>query len=363
MGQSLCHRLQSSVPFAGLHAFGVLAAPAQAHRAAVHARCQAPVAGGFFQLGRQTLPIDQATRQLQTRGQHIAHQLVQLHGGQLLAQKIDPDLVELVGLVEDRHTHRGQQLGHTRLTHRQVGKKQMVVDDHHIRGHGLFARQVDVASTVARAARAQAVVAGGGDQRPQGRALVQTRQLGHVATAGGLRPSLDFGQSLLRTRLRRLGAVAGLLHAVQAQVVGSPLEQGHANGQTQHLDQARDVARKQLVLQRLGGRGHQRPLAAEQDRHQVRIGFAGARARLHHQLAAVLHRAAHGHGHVGLALAGLKARHRVRQHPGAGQGFGDPLIEQIQAGSLGANCACRLAIWSRSASRRFFMRRRRSSSK
>ena len=129
----------------------------------------------------------------------------------------------------------------------------------------------------------------------------------------------------------------GLLHAVQAQVVASAFEQSHPNRQTQHLHQTRNVARKQLVLQRLGGRGHQRPLATQQDRHQIGVGLARARACLHHQLAAILHRAADRHGHVGLTLPRLKTRHGLRQHPVAGQGFGHPLIEQIQAGSLGDN--------------------------
>ena len=64
----------------------------------VQASGQTPIAGGFFQACAQGLPINQATCQLQTGGQHVAHQFVQLHRGQLLAQKIHPDLVELVGL-------------------------------------------------------------------------------------------------------------------------------------------------------------------------------------------------------------------------------------------------------------------------
>ena len=66
---------------------------------------------------------------------------------------------------------------------------------------------------------------------------------------------------------------------------------------------------------------------------------------------------------AGSDLAGLKTRHRLRQHTMVGQGFGDPLIEQTQAGSLGDNCDCNWTIWSRSSKRRFFMRRKLSSSR
>ena len=219
-----------------------------------------------------------------------------------------------------------------------------------------------MASPVAWTARAQTVVTGRCDQGPQRRPFIQTCEFSHIACPGGLRPSLNLGQGFLRAGLGRFRAVTGLLHSVQTQVIGTALEQSHADGQAQNLHQAGYVTRKQLVLQRFGRRGHQGPLSTEQDRHQIGIGFARSCPRLDHQLTAVLHRSADRQSHVGLSLPGLKAGHRLGQNTLARQGVGHPLIEQVQAGSLGAKRDCSAAIWSRSAKRRFFMRRMRNSS-
>ena len=54
--------------------------------------------------------------------------------------------------------------------------------------------------------------------------------------------------------LVRQGAVAARhLHAMRAQITAAAFEQGQSNGQVQRLNQTRQIARKQLVLQSLGG--------------------------------------------------------------------------------------------------------------
>ena len=136
----------------------------------------------------------------------------------------------------------------------------------------------------------------------------------------------------------------GLLHAVQTQVIGTPLEQSHPDGQAQHLYQPRNVAGKQLVLQSFGCCRHQGPLATQQHGYQIGIGFAHARAGLDHQLPTLLECLCDRHGHVGLASPGLKTGHSLRQDAMARQRLGDPLNEQAQAGSLGSSIRCNLAI-------------------
>ena len=119
---------------------------------------QAQITRCFFKRVGHGMPIHQTTGQLQAHGQRIARQLKQLHGRQLFAEKVHPNFIQLMGLVKHRDPHGRQQLGHTRLAHRHVGKKQMVVDDHHIGRHGFFARQIDVASAVTGATGAQTIL-------------------------------------------------------------------------------------------------------------------------------------------------------------------------------------------------------------
>jgi hypothetical protein len=120
---------------------------------------QPQVAGRALQTRGDGGPVGQAARELQAGGQHVAAEVQQLAGGDLVAQELHAGLIELVGLVEDRHPHRRQQFRHTRFAHRQVGKEQVVVDHDHVGGQRLAPRPVDVAGMELGALRAQAVVA------------------------------------------------------------------------------------------------------------------------------------------------------------------------------------------------------------
>jgi hypothetical protein len=88
-----------------------------------------------------------------------------LRGAQAQAEKLHAGFHQLVGLVEHRCVHRGQELGHAGVAQRQVGKKEMVVDDHQVGRHRFAPRCHHVAAGVLRAFVAQAVVACGGHQR------------------------------------------------------------------------------------------------------------------------------------------------------------------------------------------------------
>jgi hypothetical protein len=150
-------------------------------------------------------------------------------------QKLHAGLVELVRLVEDRHAHRGQQLGHARFAHGQVGKEQVVIDDHHVGSQGLAPRQVDVAARNLGQVEPRQLSRVDGDQRDHRRALVQPRQFGQVAGAGDPRPSLDLGQGAYSGAVWQRGVLPRKLHAVQAQVAAPALEQRHAHRQAQRL--------------------------------------------------------------------------------------------------------------------------------
>ena len=54
-----------------------------------------------------------------------------------MAQEIHAGFIELVGFIKNHSVYRGQQFGHARFPHGQIGKEQVVVDDHHVgRLHG-----------------------------------------------------------------------------------------------------------------------------------------------------------------------------------------------------------------------------------
>ena len=311
--QGIVHLGHAGLPERRVHAIGAGTGPAQPRTLALCGRRQSPLPHRRFQQRGQRRPVGQPARQLQAGGQQVAPEVEQLAGAELPAQELHPDLVELMRLVQHCHAHAGQQLGHAGFLERQVSEEQVVVDDHQIGRHGLAPGVVDVAGAELGAVAAQAVLARGGDQRDHRRALVQRRHLGQVAGAGGGRPALDARQRLLRRALARPELVAGAFQPVQAQVAAAALEQRGAQRQAQRVAQVRQVAAKQLVLQRLGGGGDQHPLARQQRRHQVGEGLAHAGGSFHHQRAADLDAAGHGEGHGQLALPGAPAGVAARQ--------------------------------------------------
>ena len=162
------------------------------------------------------MPVDQPSGQLQPSSQQIAHQIEHLRRPQALAQELHAGLIELVGLIENHHSHRWQQLGYARLAHRHIGKKQVVIDHHHVRGHGLLAGVDHMTGLKARTGRAQAIFTRRGHQRQHSRSLVEAGQFGQIAGLCGLRPGFDASDQLERRAVAAAVHIAGLLQAVQA---------------------------------------------------------------------------------------------------------------------------------------------------
>ncbi len=73
------------------------------------------------------------------------------------------------------------------------------------------------------------------------------------------------------------------------------------------LEQGRDVALDELVLQREGRRRHDHAVAVQQRGHEVAERLAGAGAGLDEQVLLVVHRRGHGLGHRDLARPLLAA--------------------------------------------------------
>ena len=97
---------------------------------------------------------------------------------------------------------------------------------------------------------------------------------------------------------------------VEARVVGAALEHGVGDVGAgvevlDRLDQPRDVALDQLVLEGEGRGGDDDPVTVQQARHQVGQRLAGAGAGLDEQVTAVLEGGGDRLGHLDLAVATL----------------------------------------------------------
>ena len=238
-----------------MQALGCGVCPAQLAARIGLADSQTQLPRRVFGCTGQSLPVREATGQLQTRRQHIAGEIKQLPGGQILAEKLHAGFIELVGLVKNGDTYCRQQLRHAGFAYRHVRKKQVVIDHHDVSRQRLPARVVDMAGTELGAWRAQAVLAGGSHPRNNRGAFVQSRKFCQIAADGRARPLFNFAQGTKCAALRKAGVVASHLHPVQTKIAAPPFKQCCADWQLQGLDQRRQIAAKKLVLQRLGGGG------------------------------------------------------------------------------------------------------------
>ena len=199
--------------------------------------------------------------------------------------------------------HRRQQLGHAGFAHRQIGKKQMVVDHDHIRCQRVTPGHVDMALPEMLARAPQAVFARRGHQRNGRRALVQPFKLGQIARVRRLGKTFDASEDMQQGSVRAQHAVPGLLQAVQAEIAAPSFQQGKSQGQTEQLGQIRQIAREKLILQGFGCRGHQHALTRQQRRHQIGKRFANPCAGLDNQRLMPCNRACHSQCHAQLAAA------------------------------------------------------------
>jgi hypothetical protein len=130
-------------------------------------------------------------------------------------------------LVENHRVARGQQLGNAFVTQRHVGKKQMVIHHHHVGIQRLLARAHHKTFVVMLAVGAEAVVARGGDMRPDAGVF---RHLGEIGPVAALRaPSETRDQLQVARVLARGQQPAGLriLKMVMAHIIGAPFQQRH----------------------------------------------------------------------------------------------------------------------------------------
>ena len=133
----------------------------------------------------------------------------------------------------------------------------------------------------------------------------------------------------IRSAWRSMGLVASdirlprLSEPVQAQIAGAALQQRQRHRQPQCLDQPRQVAQVELVLQALRRGADQRAGARQQRRHQIGVGLADAGAGLDDQRLAALDGLRHRHRHALLHVALDIARIDLRQRAAGAEGLRD----------------------------------------
>ena len=243
-------------------------------------------------------PIGQLNILRQILDGATAHRLAEVVGG---------DLRQLVRLVEHIHLCFGHQLTKSRVFHRHIGEEEVMIDHHHLGIHGAATGHHQMAVVVIGTISAEAVVVGAGDVGEDLGVLLQSRNIPHIAIVGGGRPGFDLHQIIEDVRLLQMGFAQEPVHPLYAQIVAAPLEQGHWRGVGERACDGREIPVEELLLQVLGSGADHHPLAGFQRWHQIGVGLAGARARLHQQAAATLDGAGDSLGHGQLRGAGNKA--------------------------------------------------------
>ena len=182
-------------------------------------------------------------------------------------------------------------LGEQHVAAGDVEAVQVQVDDDDVGDLGAGPGQFGEAHVAHRAAlAARALVARHADRLPRS-VGGRPSEVGLIARPGGARPfaqpiDLDLGGrgELLDLELARCRRGLQLAHALHADVVAPALEHRPVERVTEVLLQEREVLDGELVLQCLGGGGHDDTLAAEHRRHEVPDRLAGAGAGLHDQV-------------------------------------------------------------------------------
>jgi hypothetical protein len=226
-----------------------------------------------------------------------------LRGGQILAEEQAGGFGQLMRLIEYHRVAGRQQFRHAFISQHHVGEEQMVIDHHDICLHRLRTRMEHEAFLVVRAFLAQTVVARRGDLQPDRRVL---RHIGHAALVAG---TADLGVLFYFSQMFDVFASSetaigkGPFQMIVAHVIGAALEQGDGNGRLECIAHHRQILLEQLVLQIFGAGGDDHLAAAQQGRHQVGEGLAGAGARFRDQNRVIVNRICDRQRHFPLLCA------------------------------------------------------------
>ena len=206
-------------------------------------------------------------------------------------------------LVQDDRLGVGQELDEPLLLHRQVGQQQVMVDDDQVRLLCRTARLDNMTLRVLGTLLPQAVVHGRSDQRPDRGILRDLDQFGAVTALRSMAPLADVIE-IIAKRWRNIG---DLRESMQAEIIGTALQQRRFNRSADCLADQRQIAMVELILQRFGAGADDRLATAQQGRQQISEGLARAGARLNDELVTVGDGLGNGLRHPCLSGARLEA--------------------------------------------------------
>jgi len=221
---------------------------------------------------------------------------------QLGADGVAHDVLEDVRFVEDDDIVLGQD--HPAAA--DVEPVEVGVDDDDVGGGGSPPGLLGEARLAEWAAvGAGALVAADAHRSPR-RVARRPVELGAVAGVGGADPLGDPADLVARPGCHALQLELGLGPAVhlpqplQAHVVAAALQHGPVERHRQRRLEEGKVLAGQLVLQRLGGGGHDHPRPGRHGRHEVGQGLARAGTGLHDEVAAAVDGCGDEVGHLDL---------------------------------------------------------------
>ncbi len=227
-----------------------------------------------------------------------------------------------MGFVENHGARLRQDSGIGRilslLLDRQVGEKQVMVDDDDVALHRLAVHLGDEAAVPGAALLSQAGIGAGVDLVPERAGLGKRRQFGPVAGIRHFLPGGDGAVVLDLLQSAEHGLVGQVVELLAAQIVVAPLhvtdlQLAFAAGK-KRLFEKRDIFEEELFLQILCAGGNDDALAGANDGHQVGQRLARAGAGFDDQVALFLQRLFDRLRHLQLSAAKFVGGMGARKH-------------------------------------------------
>ena len=214
----------------------------------------------------------------------VARQFFEAVVADLHAEMFPGDVLDFMSFVENDRLVVGDDRGVVVFPEREVGEKEVVVDDDDVGLGGPLVHQSDEAAVELFALLAGAELAAGVETVPDGAVLRQFLELGAVSGFGLLFPGADEPAVLDFDESGQGRALLGFVELLAAEVVVAALHVGHVERAVEIPFEERDVLVVELLLQVLRAGRDDDAFAAGDDRNQVGEGFPRAGAGLDQQM-------------------------------------------------------------------------------
>ena len=214
----------------------------------------------------------------------VARQFFEAVVADLNAEMFPGDVLDFMSFVENDRLVVGDDRGVVVFPEREVGEKEVVVDDDDVGFGGPLVHQSDEAAVELFALLAGAELAAGVETVPDGAVLRQFLELGAVSGFGLLFPGADELAVLDFDESGQGRTLLGFVELLAAEVVVAALHVGHVERAVEIPFEERDVLVVELLLQVLRAGRDDNAFAAGDDRNQVGEGLPRAGAGLDQQM-------------------------------------------------------------------------------